>query len=275
MNSETEIETIEIDLLLEAVYRVYGYDFRSYARASIERRTRLFLSDNGYETISEILGKVIRDHRFFSRLVQYFSIPVTEMFRDPHVYRVLRNKVVPMLRTWPHVKIWQAGCATGEEVYSLAIVLKEEGLYDRTTLYATDFNDASLERAQEGIYEMDRIQVATRNYQKAGGCASFSNYYHALYDAAVMDASLRERITFANHNLVTDHAFGEMHLIACRNVLIYFDQTLQNRVLHLFSESLVHGGFLCIGTKESLSFSEVVHAYRVVDEKARIYRKKI
>ncbi len=275
MNPETEIETIEIDLLLEAVYRVYGYDFRSYARASIERRTRLFLSDNGYETISEILGKVIRDHRFFSRLVQYFSIPVTEMFRDPHVYRVLRNKVVPMLRTWPHVKIWQAGCATGEEVYSLAIVLKEEGLYDRTTLYATDFNDASLERAQEGIYEMDRIQVATRNYQKAGGCASFSNYYHALYDAAVMDASLRERITFANHNLVTDHAFGEMHLIACRNVLIYFDHTLQNRVLHLFSESLVHGGFLCIGTKESLSFSEVVHAYRVVDEKARIYRKKI
>jgi len=269
-----DIEAIEIDLLLEAIYRRWGYDFRSYARASIERRTRLFLSKSESKTISEMISRVLRDEDFFSRLVRNFSISVTEMFRDPFVYRVIRSEVAPMLRTWPHVKAWVAGCATGEEVYSLAIVLKEEGVYDRSTIYATDFNDFSLEHAREGIYEIDKLQEATRNYQQAGGKASFADYYHARYDAAVLEPSLRERITFANHNLVTDGVFGEMQLVFCRNVLIYFNRELQNRALRLFTESLSHGGFLCLGTREDLQFTEVKDQYEAVDRKAKIFKKR-
>jgi chemotaxis protein methyltransferase CheR len=268
-----EIETIEIELLLEAIYRAYGHDFRSYARASIERRVRQFLSGSGCGSVAEMIDRVLHDEDFFSRLVQYFSISVTEMFRDPFVYRVIRTEVVPMLRTWPHVKIWHAGCATGEEVYSLAILLKEEGLYDKATIYATDFNDASLNQAKEGVYAAETIREATRNYQKAGGTRSFSNYYHARYDAVAMDGSLKERIPFANHNLVTDRVFGKMHLVFCRNVLIYFNRELQNRALGLFTESLVHGGFLCLGTKEDLRFTEVNDQYEAVNRKARIYKK--
>ncbi len=272
-NSQFKIEEIEIDLLLEAMQRAYGYDFRSYARASIERRVRQFLSGSGCRTVSEMIDRVLHDKDFFSRMAQYFSIPVTEIFRDPFIYRVIRTEVVPMLRTWPHLKIWHTGCATGEEVYSLAIVLKEEGIYDRSTIYATDFNDSVLERAREGIYEIEKMQEATRNYQQAGGRASFSQYYHARYDAAAMDDSLKERITFANHNLVNDRVFGEMHLVFCRNVLIYFNHELQNRALQLFTESLVHGGFLCLGTKEDLRFTDVRDQYEVVDDRARIYKK--
>ena len=271
---DVEIEQIEIDLLLEAVYRRYGYDFRSYARASIERRTRQFLAGSGCATVSEMIGRVLHDQEFFSRLAQYFSISVTEMFRDPLVYRTVREKVVPLLRTWPHFKIWHAGCATGEEVYSLAIVLKEEGVYDRATIYATDFNDEALERAREGVYEIAKLQEATRNYQQAGGKASFSQYYHARYDAAAMDGALKERILFSGHNLASDSAFGEMHLIFCRNVLIYFNRDLQNRALGLFTQSLVHGGFLCLGTKERLQFTDVDGRYDAVDDRARIYKKK-
>jgi chemotaxis protein methyltransferase CheR len=267
------IEPIEIDLFLEAVYRAFGYDFRSYARASIERRTRLLLSTSGCNTVSEMIGKVLRDKEFFNSMVQHFSISVTEMFRDPFVYRTIRKEVVPVLRTWPHVKIWHAGCATGEEVCSLAIVLKEEGLYDRIAIFATDFNDASLRQAKAGIYGIGNLQAATRNYQKAGGRDSFADYYHARYDAVAVDGSLRERITFANHNLVTDNVFGEMHLIFCRNVLIYFNRELQNRALQMFTESLVHGGFLCLGAREDLHFSEVNTLYEAVDRRARIYKK--
>ncbi|MBE3074379.1 MAG: protein-glutamate O-methyltransferase CheR [Actinobacteria bacterium] len=272
--NDAEIEHIEMDLLLEAVFRRYGHDFRSYARASIERRTRQFLSRTGCASVSEMIPKVLHDEELFSRLARHFSISVTEMFRDPFVYRAVRERVVPLLRTWPHVKIWHAGCASGEEVYSLAIVLKEEGVYDRVTIYATDFNDEALERAREGVYEVGGMKEATRNYQQAGGKLSFSEYYHARYDAAAMDGSLKERITFANHNLAVDEAFGEMHLVFCRNVLIYFDRELQNRALGLFTQSLVHGGFLCIGTKEDLQFADVSNRYEVVDRKARIYKKK-
>ncbi len=271
---DAKIEQIEIDLLLEAVYRRYGYDFRSYARSSIARRTRQFLSVAGCESVSEMIPKALHDGEFFSRLARYFSIPVTEMFRDPFVYNALRAKVVPLLRTWPHFKVWHAGCATGEEAYSLAIVLKEEGVYDRATIYATDFNDEALERAQEGVYEIEKLQEATRNYQQADGKASFSEYYHSRYDAAAMDSSLKERIVFSSHNLASDSAFGEMHLVFCRNVLIYFNRELQNRALGLFTESLVHGGFLCLGTKEDLQFTDVSGQYDVVDDKARIYKKK-
>jgi chemotaxis protein methyltransferase CheR len=273
-NQPENLENIEIDLLLEAVFRRYGFDFRSYSRASIERRIRHFLSDSGCESIAAMIPRVLRDDDFFSRLVRYFSIPVTEMFRDPQVYLAVREKVVPLLRTWPHVKIWHAGCATGEEVHSMAIVLKEEGLYNRATIYATDFNDEALARARDGIYAAGNIKDATRNYQLAGGKKSFSEYYHAHYEAAAMDNSLRERVVFSSHNLVSDGVFGEMHLVFCRNVLIYFNRDLQNRALGLFAESLVHGGFLCLGSKETLRFSQVADRFDVVDDKARIYKKR-
>jgi len=272
--SDARIEPIEVDLLLDAIYRRYGYDFRSYARASIERRIRQFMSRAGCASVAEMIPKVLADKEFFSRLARYFSIPVTEMFRDPFVYRAVREKVVPLLRTWPHFKVWHAGCATGEEVYSMAIVLKEEGVYDKATIYATDFNDEVLERAREGVYETGKMREATQNYQQAGGKASFSEYYHARYDAAAMDGSLKERITFANHNLAVDEVFSEMHLVFSRNVLIYFNHELQNRAMRLFAESLVHGGFLCLGTKENLQFTDVSSRYEVVDGKAKIYKKK-
>ena len=271
---DIEIEQVEIDLLLEAVYRRWGYDFRSYARASIERRARQFLSGAGCASVSEMIPRVIHDKEFFTKLARYFSISVTELFRDPSVYRAVREQVVPLLRTWPHIKVWCAGCATGEEVYSLAIVLKEEGVYDRATIYATDFNDEALDHAREGVYEMGKLRDATRNYQQTGGKASFSEYYHARYDAAAMDAALKERIVFSTHNLASDAAFGEMHLVFCRNVLIYFNRELQDRALGLFTESLVHGGFLCLGTKEDIQFTNASGRYEVVDDKSRIYKKK-
>ncbi|MEW6263717.1 MAG: protein-glutamate O-methyltransferase CheR [Thermodesulfobacteriota bacterium] len=269
-----EKERIEIDLLLEAVYRRYGYDFRSYARTSIERRIRQFLTKTGCASISEMIPKVLNDGEFFSNLTRYFSIGVTEMFRDPFVYRAVREKVVPLLKTWPHFKVWHAGCATGEEVYSLAVVLKEEDVYDRATIYATDFNDQALARASEGIYEIEKLKEAAGNYQQAGGKTSFSDYYHARYNAVVMDGAIKRHVVFSNHNLTADSVFSEMHLVFCRNVLIYFNRDLQERALDIFTESLVHGGFLCLGTKESLRFTGVNGRYDVVDDRARIYKKK-
>ena len=272
--NRNEIENIEINLLLEAIYQRYGYDFRSYARASVERRMRQFLSHLGLSSVSEMIPRLLHDEDLFSELVQQFSIPVTEMFRDPFVYLALREEVVPLLRTWPHIKVWHAGCATGEEAYSLAIVLKEEGILDRATIYATDFNDSALQKAKTAIYSPETIQQATGNYGKAGGRSSFGNYYHSRYDAVQMDTGLMERITFANHNLAADGAFGEMHLVFCRNVLIYFNRDLRNRALGLFTESLVQGGFLCLGTKEDLQFSDVSSHYEAVNDKAKIYKKR-
>ncbi|OIP29528.1 MAG: chemotaxis protein CheR [Deltaproteobacteria bacterium CG2_30_63_29] len=271
--NRAEREHIEIDLLLEAVFRRYGYDFRPYARASIERRTRVFQHTSGCATIAEMIPKVLYDEGFFSQLAQTLSVTVTEMFRDPFFYLSFRENVVPLLKTWPHFKVWHAGCATGEEVYSLAIVLKEEGLLERATLYATDFNDRSLSIAKEGIYDLDSLRKATESYQLAGGKKSFSLYYHAQYDAAAMDAELKKRLTFSNHNLASDHVFGDMQLILCRNVLIYFNRELQNRALGLFTESLVHGGFLCLGSKEELQFSSVRDEYVKLDPKAKIYKR--
>lgn len=269
----SELQAVEVDLLLEAMFRRYGYDFRSYARASIERRLRHFLVMSGEKRISDLIPKALHDEDFFSDLAQTLSVPTTEMFRDPAVFRVLREEILPVLRTWPHFKIWHAGCATGEEVYSLAIILREEGLEDRATIYATDFNDAVLAKAKDGIYDLERIKRYTEVYQASGGKRSFSSYYHARYGSAVMDSSLRARITFANHNLALDRVFGEMHLVMCRNVLIYFNQDLQNRALNLFSESLVNGGFLCLGTKEALRFSDIVRDFREVEPGTRIYKK--
>ena len=270
-----DIEDLEVDLVLEAIQRRYGYDFRSYARASIDRRIRQFVSKMRLERISDLISPCLHDEDFFTELAQFFSIAVTEMFRDPFVYRTLREKVLPLLKSFPFVKVWHAGCASGEEVYSLAILLAEEELLERATLFGTDFNDAVLEGARQGIYSVERMQDFTRNYQAAGGKRSFSEYYHASYGSAALDASIKDRITFANHNLTVDQVFGEMHLVFCRNVLIYFNRELQDRALNLFADSLVRGGFLCLGTKEDIQFSSVAEQFEVVDRKARIYKKKV
>lgn len=270
---EIELEKIEIDFLLEAIFKRYGHDFRHYARASITRRIRQFLAKSECATISEMIPKVFHDERFFEKLVCDFSITVTEMFRDPFVYRVIRQKVVPVMKSYPYLRVWHAGCATGEEAYSLAILLKEEGLYERTIMFATDFNDAALEKAKSGIYDLARVKLFTQNYQEAGGLQSFSEYYHAHYGSMAIQHALKKNITFANHNLVTDSVFGEMNFVLCRNVLIYFDKELQKRVLNLFRDSLAHGGYLCLGSKESLLFTGMQDHFRIIDEKARIYQK--
>ncbi|MEW6382087.1 MAG: protein-glutamate O-methyltransferase CheR [bacterium] len=266
-------EDIEIHLLLEAVFQRYGYDFRHYARASIKRRVRQLLVKSGCTSILEMIPGVLYDESFFPLLIQAFSITVTEMFRDPAVYLAIRKEVVPFLKTYPFIKVWHAGCATGEEVYSLAILLHEEGLYPRATIYATDLNDAALKIAKEGIYPVEQIRQSTSNYQQAGGTGSFAEYYYAQYNSVIMDKSLKKNIVFAGHNLATDSVFGEMHLIFCRNVLIYFDRELQNRVLTLLRDSLIHGGFLCLGIKEDLRFSGVAGNFSAVGSNERIYRK--
>jgi chemotaxis protein methyltransferase CheR len=270
---ELEIEQIEIDLLLEAAFRRYGYDFRSYSRASVERRIRHFLAGSDFGRISDLIPRIMTDGDLFSELARNFSVSVTEMFRDPFVYKTLREQVMPVLRTFPFVKVWHAGCATGEEAYSLAIVMRECELLERATIYGTDFNDEVLDTARKGIYPDQKIREFTRNYQDSGGTRSFSDYYHSRYGSAALLSQLKDRITFASHNLVSDGVFGEMQLVFCRNVLIYFDRELQDRVLGLFTDSLVHGGFLCLGTKEDLRFSAVADQYEVVDAVSKIYKK--
>ncbi len=273
-NQKSHIENIEVDLLLEAIFRRYGHDFRHYARASVERRVKHFLSKAGCGNISELIPKLLYDDAFFARFLRQFSVPVTEMFRDPSVYRNLREKVMPLLKTYPFIKVWHAGCASGEEAYSVAIVLKEAGLYNQSTIYATDFNDEVLQKAMDGIYDLQNMKLFTKNYQDSGGTRSFSEYYHARYGAIAMDQMLRRNITFANHNLVTDSVFSETHLVLCRNVLIYFDKDLQDRALELFRDSLVRGGFLCLGSKETIQFSSVKDDFRIFDEKSKIYQKR-
>lgn len=266
-------ENLEIELLLEAVYKCYGYDFRCYARASIRRRILQFMHFTGVESISAMIPMVIHDPSFFEKLVREFSITVTEMFRDPQMFLALRTEIIPVLKSHPYIKIWHAGCATGEEAYSLAIVIEEEGLAKRTTFFATDFNDAALATAKEGIFRLENVRQYSENYQQAGGKYSLADYYHAKYEAMAIKRLLKEKITFANHNLVADQVFTETHLILCRNVLIYFNKELQERVIGLFFESLIHGGFLCLGTKESLLFSRYQDKFRAVDLKNKIYQK--
>ncbi|MFV8373293.1 CheR family methyltransferase [Flavobacterium sp. LB2P74] len=265
---------LEISLLLEAIYRKYGYDFREYSQAHIRRRIMNRMAVSRFEDVSQMQSKVLNDEAFASELLQDLSITVTEMFRDPQFYRSLRENVIPILKTYPFIKIWHAGCATGEEAYSMAILLQEEGLYDRTTIYATDFNQMALNRAKEGIFSNKMIKEYTSNYQLAAGKESFSNYYTSNYDNVIMNQSLKKNIVWANHNLVTDSVFAEVHLILCRNVLIYFDRNLQNKVQTLFYNSLIHGGILCLGSKESLRFTDLHEHYIELDTKQRIFKKK-
>ena len=272
--NEIEIEEIEINLLLEAIYQRYGHDFREYARASITRRVKAALQKSDCKTLIDVIQKLLIDEQFFQWFLTHFSVTVTEWFRDPLFYKTLREKVIPYLKTFPFIKIWHAGCATGEEFYSLAILLKEEGLYDRATIYATDFNDDSLTKAKKGIFPLHDISMTVGDYQKTGGTHSLTGYFHAKYDSLIIDKSLKKNITFANYNLVTDGVFGEMHLILCRNVLIYFDKSLQNKVLSRFSESLHTNGFLALGSKESLKFSTIHEQFNEFDKKEKIYQKR-
>lgn len=271
---KVEIEQIELSLLLEAIYRRYGYDFRQYSQVSVKRRIYHHMAKTKLQTISDLIAKIMYDEALFQALFFDMSVTVTEMFRDPWFYVALREKVVPFLKTFPFINIWQAGCATGEEVYSLAIILKEEGLYERAHIYATDFNDAALEKAKNRIYSPERIKEYTASYQKAGGKKSLADYYHAQYQSVIINASLQENITFANHNLATDGVFGEMHLILCRNVLIYFDRSLQDRALSLFRDSLLYNGFLCLGTKETIDFSKVKKDFTNFAPQEKIYQCK-
>jgi len=270
---ELETQNIELQLLLQAIYLKYGYDFRNYAKASIKRRVLHRLAKERFSNISEMQHKLLYDVQFFDRLLLDMSINVTEMFRDPSFYLALKKNVVPELKKYPFLKIWHAGCSTGEEVYSMAIILKEEGLYDRTQIYATDMNESALKKAKNGIFDIIRLKQYTANYQKAGGIESFSDYYVANDEHVIMDKSLKKNILFSDHNLATDGVFGEMNLIMCRNVLIYFNRELQNRVFRLFFESLSTDGFLCIGSKESIRFSDSSDAFEDFIKKEKIYRR--
>jgi chemotaxis protein methyltransferase CheR len=272
--TDDQIKSMEIELLLEALRQRHGYDFTAYSRASLERRIEQFALAKGYQRISEIIPAIMWDSVLLKEIVYGISVPVTELFRDPHVFLFIRKNIIPVLKTYPHIKIWNAGCATGQEAYSMAILLREEGIYERCQIYATDFNDVALERAREGIYSIESVKDQTANYISAGGTQSFSDYYHAKYEHIIFEASLRKNIVFANHNLVADAPFGEMHLILCRNVLIYFNQKLQDQVLDLFAQSLIHSGFLCLGTHETLRFASIMPLFKTVDDKCKIYKKQ-
>jgi chemotaxis protein methyltransferase CheR len=268
-----DLERLEIELLLEGVFRHYGFDFRSYAYSSIRRRLWKRLEAEGLHSISALQDLVLHDANAMERLLLDLSINVTAMFRDPAFYVAFREKVIPLLRTYPFLRIWHAGCSTGEEVYSMAILLSEAGLYERTRIYATDINDAVLQKARERIFPLERMQEYTDNYIRAGGSRSFSEYYTSAYDGAVFSQSLLDNVVFAQHNLVTDGSFAECNVILCRNVLIYFDRELQNRVLGLFHQSLVTFGILCLGNKESLRFSAHEENFEQLESREKIFRK--
>ena len=267
------LERLEIELLLEAIYRHYGHDFRSYAFSSLRRRFRKRLEAEKAPTFSALQDRVLHDPKAMDRLLRDMSVNVTGMFRDPTFFLALREKLLPILRTYPFVRIWHAGCASGEEVYALAIILEEEGLYERSRVYATDMNSDALDNAKAGEFPLARMREYTSNYLQAGGTRSFSEYYTARRDSAVFDARLRRNVLFAQHNLATDTSFSEFNLILCRNVLIYFDRTLKERVYKLFDASLAPFGALCLGRRESLRFTSAETEYEEFDAAERIYRR--
>lgn len=270
---DPELERIEIELLLEGIYRNYGFDFRSYAYASIRRRLWKRIEAEGLTTVSALQARVLHEPQLMEKLLLDLSINVTAMFRDPSFYQAFRQHVIPLLRTYPFIRLWHAGCATGEEVYSMAILLQEEGLYERARIYATDINEVVLQRAKEGIFPVDRMQEYTENYIAAGGKRAFSDYYHAKYGGALFDESLTKNVVFSLHNLVTDHSFAEFTVILCRNVLIYFDKTLQAKVHGLFYDSLAKLGILALGSKESMRFSPYEERYAQLSGPEKIFRK--
>lgn len=267
------VEEIELALLLEGIYRQYGFDFRNYALSSLRRRVWNFLRNEDVGSISLLQDKILHDLSWLERFLYALSVNVSAMFRDPHFYRVFRKEVVPLLKTYPFIRIWLAGVSMGEEVYSLAILLQEEGIYERCRIYATDINDAVLKKAKDGIYPIELMQTYTNNYIKAGGTRSFSDYYTAAYDRVILKSSLRENVVFAQHNLASDASFNEFHVILCRNVMIYFNRELQAHVHHLLHDSLVMFGVLGLGAKETMKFSPFEYAYEEIDNAARLYRR--
>jgi chemotaxis protein methyltransferase CheR len=274
-SASAKIEDIEIRLLLEALYVRYHYDFRSYAVASMKRRLKQAREQLGFKTFSAMQESLLHDAATLPRLIGYLTVQVSEMFRDPSYFRAIREKVVPHLRTYPSLKVWIAGCSGGEELYSLVILFREEGLESRTLFYATDINQDALRAAEAGIFSLERIPLFTENHRKAGGKSSLSDYYQAAYGRVSFDKSLRRNVVFSDHSLVTDAAFAEMHLISCRNVMIYFDKALQDRVLGLFRESLARKGFLGLGAKESLRFSQHAASFAEFVREEKIYQRRI
>ena len=270
---ELDLEEIEVELLLEGIYRLYGFDFREYAPASLRRRLRRRMDGEKVETVSALQNLILHDPRVMERLLLDLSINVTAMFRDPTFYLAFRTEIVPLLRTYPYSRLWVAGCSTGEEVYSLAILLAEEGLAERTRIYATDINEAVLEQARLGVFPLDKMQEYTQNYIRAGGTRAFSEYYVARYDGAQFQRALVENVVFARHNLASDSAFNEFNVITCRNVMIYFDKSLQEHVHELFYESLAMFGILALGQKETIKFSPREEAFEELDPAERLYRK--
>lgn len=265
---------LELRLLVDAIYLKYHYDFRAYASASLKRRLTAAMHRFDCATLSQLQDRVLHDPRVFPALLGYLTVQVSEMFRDPPYFRTLREQVVPMLRTYPSLKVWVAGCSLGEEAYSMAILLREEGLLDRAQIYATDINPRALEQAETGVYPVDRIGGFTENHRRSGAKTSLSDYYTAAYGRAVFDKSLRRRIVFSDHSLATDSVFAEMQLVSCRNVLIYFTRDLQDRAIGLFRESLCRKGFLGIGSKESLRFSAHADGFDVISGTERVYQKR-
>jgi chemotaxis protein methyltransferase CheR len=268
-----DTETLELQLLLEGIYRQYGFDFREYAPASLKRRVwRRVLAEHA-GSIAGLLERVLHDPEVMERLLLDLSINTTSMFRDPTFYAAFREQVVPLLRTYPFTRIWIAGCSTGEEVYSLSILLHEENVYDRTRIYATDINETVLERARAGVFPLEKMKEYTENYIRAGGKRAFSEYYLAKYEGALFDRSLTENVVWAPHNLVQDRSFNTFNAILCRNVMIYFDRALQNRVHELFYNSLEHFGILALGHKESIRFTGFESVYEELDAQEKLYRK--
>ena len=272
-DEELELEQIEIELLLEGIHRRYGFDFRQYAPASLRRRVRRRMDGEKVETISALQNLLLHDPAVMERLLLDLSVNVTAMFRDPSFFLSFREKVVPMLRTYPFARLWVAGCSTGEEVYSLSILLAEEGLADRVRIYATDINEAVLEQARLGVFPLDKMQEYTQNYIRAGGTRSFSEYYVARYDGARFARELADGVVFAQHNLVSDATFNEFNVITCRNVLIYFAQPLQERVHRLFYDSLAMFGVLALGQKETIRFSPHERSFEELDADERLFKK--
>jgi chemotaxis protein methyltransferase CheR len=268
-----ELEDIEIQLLLEGVYRYYGFDFRNYAIASLKRRIWNTIRAEKLNSVSGLQEKVLHDPDCMTRFVLGLSVNVTAMFRDPSFYVAFRNKAIPLLRTYPFIRIWHAGCSTGEEVYSMAILLFEEGLYHRCRIYATDMNEVVLRQAKAGIFPLHLMQEYTQLYLQAGGKESFSQYYSAAYDGAIFRSFLKENIVFSTHNLVTDASFNEFNVILCRNVLIYFNQRLQEQVHKLLYESLRVFGILGLGRQETLKMTAYEHCYEEVESQEKLYRR--
>ena len=265
---------IELRLLIDAIFLKYHYDFRGYSGPSLKRRLTTAMSRFGCATLSQLQDKVLHDPSVFPPLLDYLTVQVSELFRDPSYFRALREKVIPLLRTYPSLKIWVAGCSTGEEVYSLAILLHEENLLSRTLIYATDINAHALEKAEAGVYDIDRIAGFTVNHRNAGGRSSLADFYSAAYGHAVFDKALKSHIVFSDHSLATDSVFAEVQLVSCRNVLIYFNRELQDRALGLFREALCRKGFLGLGSKESMRFSAHADDFDPVAETDRIYQRR-